>query len=49
MIGNVGFYSLLYSILVLEKGKIIEFDSPKQLLKDTTSQFYSLAKEAGVA
>ena len=34
-------------ILVLDKGRLAEFDSPAKLLKDTTSTFYGLAKEAG--
>lgn len=35
-------------ILVLDKGKVAEFDSPKELLTRKTSMFYSLAKEAGL-
>ena len=35
-------------VLVLDQGRIIEFQSPSQLLKDTTSMFYALAKDAGV-
>ncbi|KAK4337172.1 hypothetical protein RND71_043488 [Anisodus tanguticus] len=33
-------------ILVLDKGKKIEYENPDSLLKDTNSQFYSLAKSA---
>ncbi|KAK9767152.1 hypothetical protein K7432_003275 [Basidiobolus ranarum] len=33
-------------VLVLDQGKIVEFDSPKTLLDDQTSKFYGLAKEA---
>jgi ATP-binding cassette, subfamily C (CFTR/MRP), member 1 len=33
-------------ILVLDKGKVVEFDNPEKLLSDTSSIFYSLAKEA---
>jgi ATP-binding cassette subfamily C (CFTR/MRP) protein 1 len=36
-------------ILLLENGKIAEFDKPEILLKDENSKFYSLAKEAGVS
>ncbi|KAI7899459.1 multi drug resistance-associated protein MRP [Cokeromyces recurvatus] len=35
-------------ILVLDKGMIAEFDSPKNLLTNKESQFYSLSKEAGL-
>ncbi|KAK6098443.1 hypothetical protein MT418_002471 [Batrachochytrium dendrobatidis] len=34
-------------ILVLDNGHVAEFDSPKVLLKNTKSMFYSLAQEAG--
>ncbi|ORY04586.1 metal resistance protein YCF1 [Basidiobolus meristosporus CBS 931.73] len=33
-------------VLVLDQGKIVEFDSPKTLLNDSSSKFYGLAKEA---
>jgi ABC-type multidrug transport system fused ATPase/permease subunit len=35
-------------ILVLDRGKVAEFDSPKELLGRKSSMFYSLAKEAGL-
>ncbi|XP_060068351.1 multidrug resistance-associated protein 1-like [Ylistrum balloti] len=35
-------------IMVLDKGEICEFDSPDNLLKDTSSVFYQLAKDAGI-
>lgn len=34
-------------ILVLDSGQVKEFDSPKTLLADKTSMFYSLCKEGG--
>jgi len=33
-------------VMVLDKGKVMEFDSPSALLKDQNSMFYSLAKES---
>ncbi|XP_049833464.1 multidrug resistance-associated protein 1-like [Schistocerca gregaria] len=35
-------------IIVLDKGKVVEFDSPQSLLEDRTSIFYSMAKDAGL-
>jgi ATP-binding cassette subfamily C (CFTR/MRP) protein 1 len=34
-------------IAVLSAGEIVEFDTPANLLKDKSSAFYALAKEAG--
>lgn len=35
-------------VLVLDKGKLAEFDSPNKLLHDKTSIFYGMAKDAGL-
>lgn len=35
-------------VLVMDKGVIAEFDSPKQLILNTNSIFYSMAKEANL-
>ncbi|KAK0179174.1 hypothetical protein PV327_007989 [Microctonus hyperodae] len=35
-------------VIVLDKGKITEFDSPDVLLRQSTSAFYSMAKDAGL-
>jgi ABC-type multidrug transport system fused ATPase/permease subunit len=34
--------------MVLDKGKIVEFDSPQKLLTDSKSQFFSMASSAGL-
>ncbi|KAF9993545.1 hypothetical protein BGZ80_005031 [Entomortierella chlamydospora] len=34
-------------IMMLDEGKVVEFDSPQNLLKDENSIFYSLAKQSG--
>ena len=33
-------------VMVLDHGRLIEFDSPQNLLKNSESHFYSLAKDA---
>jgi|SRR5882724_10357331 len=36
-------------VLVLHEGRVVEFDSPMNLLKDDKTIFHSLAKDAGLA
>jgi len=40
---------LCYRILVLDKGRVAEFDSPSKLLADQKSIFYGLAVKHGLA
>ena len=35
-------------VMVLDNGKITEFDSPSNLLNNSNSSFYGMAKEAGL-
>lgn len=35
-------------IIVMDQGRVAEFDSPAALLQDKNSIFYSLANEAGL-
>ncbi|KAG6328126.1 hypothetical protein ID866_10963, partial [Astraeus odoratus] len=35
-------------VLVLDEGRVVEFDTPAKLLADRTSKFYSMASEAGL-
>jgi ABC-type proline/glycine betaine transport system ATPase subunit len=34
-------------VLVMDKGSIMEYDSPAELLRDKRSRFYSLCKATG--
>jgi ATP-binding cassette, subfamily C (CFTR/MRP), member 1 len=36
-------------VIVLDKGQISEFAPPSELLKNKSSAFYSMAKDAGLA
>lgn len=35
--------------MILDQGKLMEFDSPKKLLENKLSLFYGMAKDAGLA
>jgi len=37
-----------YRLVVLDAGRVCEFDSPTKLLSDTNSRFYAMAKDAGI-
>ena len=40
---------MVYQLFIfIPKGRIAEFDAPEALLKDPTSLFYSLAKDADI-
>jgi len=36
------------SILVMDAGKVVEYDSPETLMSNTDSLFFNLAKHAGI-
>jgi ABC-type multidrug transport system fused ATPase/permease subunit len=44
---NNHFYS--YSMVVLDVGRIVEMGNPLFLLADSSSLFYSMAKNAGIS
>jgi ATP-binding cassette subfamily C (CFTR/MRP) protein 1 len=37
-----------FRVIVLDKGKIIEYDNPDTLLQQKKSAFYSMAKDANL-
>lgn len=40
--------SLFCRVMVLDSGKIVEFDSPSVLLNNKQGHFYAMAKDAGI-
>ena len=34
--------------MVIDKGKLVEFDTPSKLLQDKNSMFFSMAKSSGI-
>ena len=40
--------SLCEKVLVLDRGKVREFDTPSKLLQNDKSMFYSMAKDTGL-
>lgn len=40
---------MFYRVIVLDNGLIVEYDSPEALLRNSSSVFYSIAKDAGLA
>ena len=45
---NVHLSILCFSIMVLDAGRIKEFDPPNELLSNKNSVFFSMAKDAGL-
>jgi len=37
-----------FRVIVLDQGKIVEMDTPDQLIKNKKSIFYSMCKDAGL-
>ena len=37
-----------FRIVVLDKGRVVEYDSPNTLVSDRKSIFFSMAKKAGL-
>jgi len=41
-------FCVYFRVMVLQNGEIIEFDSPTSLLANGSSQFYNMARDAGL-
>ena len=41
-------YLFVFRVMVLDQGKIVEFKDPNTLLKDKSSVFYGMAKDADI-
>ena len=39
---------MLFRVCVMDKGRIVEIGQPKDLMDDKNSEFFKLAKSAGV-
>jgi len=37
-----------FRVLVLDKGELVEYESPQKLLSQKNSVFYGMAKDAGL-
>ena len=44
----VATFSLIFRIVVLDNGRIVEYDSPRNLMEDRKSVFFSMAKNSGL-
>lgn len=47
MTGSRSYSNYYNQVMLLEEGRIVEFDSPTVLLSDPSSKFYSLCKATG--
>lgn len=45
---EIQYTGFFFRIIVLDKGCVMEYDTPNHLLKDPNSLFYELARNAGI-
>lgn len=45
---NCVLFIFCFRIMVMDKGMIVEFDEPDNLLNNVDGTFYSMAKDAGL-